>query len=303
MLRTATPLALAALICACAEAPTSPSAEQLALSGSESALANPAITEATGETIYGLTSDNRLITFSSSKPNQPATEVAITGLLAGETVIGIDFRPSDLNGDAINDVGKLYGVTSASRLYVINPTTGVATFSSTLSTAISGTTIGFGFNPTVDRIRIHTDLNQNLRVNPNDGATIVDAVLTYNAGDVNFGVDPDVSATGYTNNDNNAATGTELYAIDAETNSLVEFSAAGGPNGGLLVTVGPLGVKVGLSTGFDISVQTGTAYAAIETGGSGKSSLYSIDLDTGLATKLGTLAMTKSVLLSIAVAP
>lgn len=291
-------LALTAYLCACAE-PTSPAFEAVSLNRS----AIPAATAASGEVIYGLTADNTLITFSSSKPNQTTSETAITGLVSGETVIGIDFRPSDLSANMINDVGKFYAVTDASRLYVVNTATGAATLAGTLTTQISGSAIGFGFNPTVDRIRIHTDANQNLRINPDGGGTTVDTPLAYTAADTNFGENPDVTATAYTNNDNDAATGTVLYAIDAATNSLVTFTAAtGGANGGQLTTVGMLGVDAGLSTGFDIGL-SGTAYAAIATSPSGKSTLYSVNLATGAVTKLGMLAQTTSALLSIAVQP
>jgi hypothetical protein len=293
-------LGFTAIACACTE-PTTPMADgALSLSAS----AAPAAAALTGELVYGLTSDGGLITFYSSKPNQTVSNVSITGTMAGESVIGIDFRPSDLNGDATTDVGKLYAVTDASRLYVISAATGAATFAATLSTAINGTAIGFGFNPTVDRIRVHTDANQNLRINPDGGATTVDGALAYTAGDPAFGQNPDIGATAYTNNDNDPATGTALYAIDAASASLVTFTAAtGGANGGQLTTVGSLGVAASTSAGFDISASSGTAYAVFASSPSGKSTLYSIDLATGTATKLGMLAQTSSALLSIAIQP
>ena len=185
-------------------------------------------TGVSSETIYGLTGFNTLIVFSSGKPNQTAAGIAISGLAAGETVIGIDFRPSDLNMDAVNDVGKLYGVTDASRIYVIDPATGAASSPVTLSAGISGRAIGIGFNPVPDRLRIHTTSGQNLRVNVDNGVAIVDGVLTYGAGDSNSGANPAIVATGYTNNDNNPATGTALFALDAATDALVTFPAGTG---------------------------------------------------------------------------
>lgn len=293
-------LGFIAIAGACTE-PTAPVAGgSLSLNSS----AAPAASAGAGELVYGLTSDGWLITFYSSKPNQTVSSVSISGTMPGESVIGIDFRPSDLNGDATNDVGKLYAATDASRLYVVNAATGAATLASTLTTGINGTAIGFGFNPVVDRIRVHTDANQNLRINPDGGATIVDGALAYTAGDPSFGQNPDIEATAYTNNDNDPATGTALYAIDAATGSLVTFAAAtGGANGGLLTTVGSLGVVESTSAGFDISASSGTAYAALASSPSGKSTLYSIDLATGSATKIGLLAQTTSALLSVAVQP
>lgn len=289
---------------AIAGACTEPTAPRAGGAPSFSSSAAPAASALTAELVYGLTSDGRLITFYSAKPNQTVSSVPITGTMPGESVIGIDFRPSDLNGDPTNDAGKLYAVTDASRLYVLNATTGDATFASTLSTAISGAGIGFGFNPVVDRIRVHTDANQNLRINPDGGTTIVDGALAYTAGDPGFGRNPDIGATAYTNNDNDPATGTALYAIDAASGSLVTFTAAtGGANGGQLTTVGSLGVAASTSAGFDISASSGTAYAVFASSPSGKSTLYSIDLATGSATRIGMLAQTSTALLSIAVQP
>ena len=294
-------LFVAMALAACAEDPTGTD-----VSTAATALSVNSGGKVSGEALIGLTSNNELVSFESGKPNQSTSLVPITGLMTGESVIGIDFRPSDLGTNGVSDIGKLYGVTSASRLYVINPVTGVVSNPVMLSVALNGTSFGVGFNPVVDRLRIHSNTNQNLRINVETGATIVDAPLAYSAGDVNFGKNADVTATGYTNNDANRATGTELYAIDVAQDVLVEFGAASatsGPNSGRLVTVGALGVDAGLLAGFDISVSSGIAYAVLETSASGKSVLYSIDLDTGAATKLGLLAQTKDALLSVAVRP
>ena len=294
-------LFVAMALTACAEAPTGTD-----VSTAATALSVSSGGKVSGEALIGLTNNNELVTFESGKPNQSTSLVPITGLMSGESVVGIDFRPSDLGTNGVSDIGKLYGVTSASRLYVIDPVTGVVSNPVMLSVALNGTSFGIGFNPVVDRLRIHSNTNQNLRINVETGVTIADAPLAYSAGDVNFGNNPDVTATGYTNNDANRATGTELYAIDVAQDVLVEFGAASatsGPNSGRLVTVGALGVDAGLLAGFDISLSSGIAYAVLATSASGKSVLYSIDLDTGAATKLGLLAQTKDALLSVAVRP
>ena len=293
---------VAMALAACTEAPTAINP----VSTPATAKSVGAGGEISGEALVGLSDNNELVSFESGKSNQTTSVVQITGLVGGEKVVGIDFRPSDLGSNSVNDIGKLYGVTTASRVYVIDPTTGAATNPVTLTVPLEGTSLGVGFNPTVDRLRIHSSTNQNLRINVETGVTIADGRLAYSAGDVNFGADPDVTATGYTNNDANPATGTELYAIDAAQDVLAEFgpaSATSGPNSGKLVTVGPLGVDAGLMSGFDISNTTGIAYAVLGTSASGKSVLYSIDLDTGAATKLGLLAQTKGALLSVAVRP
>src|SRR3712207_4408284 len=72
-------------------------------------------------TLVALTTANSLVRFDSAAPGTllgSATPLPITGLQAGETLQGIDFRPAS---------GQLYALGSTSRLYVVNPTTGAAT--------------------------------------------------------------------------------------------------------------------------------------------------------------------------------
>src|SRR4029434_5405847 len=84
-------------------------------------------------------SSNQLVRFNTATPGTIITVGTITGLQAGEGVLGIDFRPA---------TGELYALGSTSRLYTVNKTTAVATLVAPLSTALSGTAFGFDFNPT-----------------------------------------------------------------------------------------------------------------------------------------------------------
>ncbi len=291
-------LLLAAIaLAACTESPTALSTDV----APTFAKADGAGAAMASETLIGLTGSNELVRFDSDKSNQ-STTVMITGLANGETVVGIDFRPSDTGANGVNEIGILYAVTSASRLYKVDVMTGAATMPVTLSIALEGSAFGVGFNPAADRLRIHSNTNQNLRINVETGLTIVDGALSYSEGDVNAAADPDLTAAAYTNNDANPATATELYAIDAAQDVLVEFGV-GGPNGGKLVTVGALGVDAGMLSGFDISNATGTAYVVLSTSASDKSELYSVNLETGMTTKIGLLAQTKGALLGVAVLP
>src|SRR5215218_10943153 len=54
-----------------------------------------------GRVLFGLTCSNSLVQFGSGSPGTLARHVAITGMTAGASMVGIDFRPSD---------GRLYGV-------------------------------------------------------------------------------------------------------------------------------------------------------------------------------------------------
>ncbi len=234
----------------------------------------PALAHA--ERIWGLTTTNELISFQSSNPLMATGPMAITGLGSGVTLMGIDFRPAN---------GMLYGLGSNSQLYTINTMTGAASaVGGPFSTAISGTSFGFDFNPTVDRIRITSNTGQNLRAHPDTGALLfVDGALNYNAGDINFGQPAGIVASAYTNNFAGTTT-TTLFNLDAVLDTLVKQDP---PNAGGLVTIGSTGVDITNLTGFDISTQ-GNAYVAIERGGV-PSWLYSIDLNTGAMALIGEI--------------
>ena len=119
-------------------------------------------------TLFSVTASGELVRFDSATPGTVVSVGAITGLQGGETVVGIDFRPA---------TGQLYALGSTGRLYILNRTNASATLVATLSTALNGTAFGVDFNPVVDRLRVVSDAGKNLRINPNDGATIVDGAI------------------------------------------------------------------------------------------------------------------------------
>lgn len=302
-------LAAAIVASACAE----PASRMIAPDEAASLDRGGSGSRAEGTLVYGLTERGELVTFGTAQPNRIIATVRLTGLQAGDRLVGIDFRASDLAMDGVDAIGRLYGVSagpSGGAIYLIDPATGAATDRRALvdgtgaSVVLSGTSFGVGFNPVVDRLRVHGDAEQNLRINVDNGLTITDAPLAYLGGDRNAGANPDVTGTAYTNSDASAATGTTLYAIDAARDVLVGFPPPGGANGGQIATIGSLGVDTGLAVGFDIvGSANGAAYAVLSTSPSGKSRLYAIDLTSGAATPLGLLAQTQSHLVGITVAP
>ena len=218
-------------------------------------------------TIFGVNTSNQLVRFDSATPGTVSSPITITGLQAGENILGIDFRPAN---------GQLYGLGSTSRLYSINASTGTATAVGAAGAfTLSGTDFGFDFNPTVDRIRVVSNTGQNLRLNPDTGAiAATDTPLNPGA--------PSVTAAAYTNNFA-GATMTTLYVIDTTTNSLYTQNP---PNAGTLNLVGPLGVVATGTNGFDIA-SNGMAFAGLTVGGT--SQLYRINLMTGTATAVAAI--------------
>ncbi len=229
------------------------------------------------ETIYGLTANNALVSFNSARPGSILTSQPVSGLPAGETLRGIDFRPAN---------GLLYGVSTASRIYTIDTRTGAAlpANTGTISPTVTGTGIGIDFNPVPDRLRVVTDSDQNLRINVDTSATIVDGTLVYTATDIAAGQNPAIVAAGYTNNVA-GATSTTLYVIDGDRDTLLVQNP---PNNGVLTTIGSLGVNVGADTGMDIS-PTGAAFVSYTIGGAPSSTLGMVNPTSGAVTALGTI--------------
>ena len=210
---------------------------------------------------YSTDNSNNLLIFDL---NVSAFAVAkpITGLQAGENILGIDMRPA---------TGQLYALGSSSRLYTINMSSGVAAAVNTVAftPALAGTSFGFDFNPTVDRIRVVSNTGQNMRLDPNTG------LVAAMDGPLNPGT-PAVSAAAYTNSFAGAGT-TTLYVIDAATDKLYIQSP---PNNGTLIEIGSLGINITADNGFDIGGRSGKAYGVFNIGTITK--LYTIDLATGL---------------------
>lgn len=248
-----------------------------------------------GRTIYGIDNNNTLVAFGALKPSVITRTVAVTGLGTGENIVGIDFRPNDSTGK------KLYGVSSSSKIYMIDTTSGVATMVGTMvfTPAISGSYFGVDFNPVPDRIRVHSNSEQNLRLNPLTGGGLADSLLAYDASDANAGANPNLTGTAYTNSVNPPPTTTVLYAIDSDKKILVKLAS---PNNGKITTVGPLGVATTDLVGFDIVGADNMAYSSLSTAANGASGLYTINLSTGAATLVGTIG-NSSPLRGIAVTP
>jgi hypothetical protein len=244
------------------------------------ALAITPLAAQAAELLIGSTATNKLVSFSTNRPKRVKV-TRLQGLAPNERVLGLDVRP--LNG-------QLYALGSTSQIYLVDPDNGQALpVGGSFTPPLHGDFFGFDFNPTVDRIRIISDANQNLRVNPDTGAVAsVDTDLGYGLGDSGFGQDPGAVGAAYTNNDNDPATGTTLYDIDATRDVLVVQNP---PNDGTLLTVGSLGVITdgSLVVGFDVAGSDGTAYAVLNTANNKRSMLYAIDLATGAATLIGEI--------------
>lgn len=267
--------------------------------------------------VYGLLQGNALIRFDSANPTATTSVGVVSGLIAGQTLVGIDFRPrtGQLIGSAVTTGSAANSPIST---YVINPTTGVATLIGTAPALPGAGDIpsGYDFNPTVDRIRYVNINDENARLNPVNGGL---------AGDDTNLTPPTVDAIGAAYDRNfDRQTGasttipTTLYLIDRAGNQLVLLGGVNGtpsPNGGVTIPRGPLGITLaaGADGGFDISVDPSVSFAlnnnglgralAALTTSDGITRLYDINLATGTATVIGTIGNGAMQLRSIAILP
>jgi Domain of unknown function (DUF4394) len=251
-------------------------------------------------TVYVVDSGDTLSRLDSATPGTLFGTVPITGLVTGDHVEGIDFRPAN---------GRLYalghnGISMVVHLYRLNPTTGLATQVGgnipvpQSSGASSDSTFGFDFDPVLDQIRVTGIFMDNFRLDPDSGAVVAaDTALA-----ANF-----IAGAAYDRNASGLGA-TTLFGINASADTLVRIGGVDGnpsPNGGALTTIGSLGVDTSVLVGFDIAspAEGGTALAALYISGVQASRLFRINLATGEATLIGTIGSGTPTIHGLAIAP
>ena len=232
--------------------------------------------------IYGLTATNTLVPFTTDSTNVGAA-LPITGLVGGEIVIGIDFRPFN---------GLLYALArdaaNVGRIYTIDVLSGTASALTMAGAPLLVTnSIGMDFNPVAaagaNALRIVTSTDQNYRLtfSGSTATVIVD-------GGINLAIN-DLGAAAYINNRGGlpgagGVGGTTLYVVDTFSNNLCVLNP---PNSGIVTNLKSLVHDVDSVAGLDILTTTNRALAifSINTifAPTGTSGLYEIDLVTGFA--------------------
>ncbi|PSL27901.1 DUF4394 domain-containing protein [Dyadobacter jiangsuensis] len=218
---------------------------------------------------YALTDSGMLKIFNPENGMEYGTK-AIPAI-PGVTLQGIDIRPAN---------GRLYALGDNSKIYGIDLGSGAITELASLKLAdntpvmLSGTYFGVDFNPVADRLRVVSDNGQNLRINVNDGVTIVDQPLKIGMA----GPTPFITAVAYTNS-YPGTTATTLFDIDSQSNTLYIQTP---PNNGVQTDPKPLGIDVAPGIGFDIGNVSGKGYGLFTVAGT--TSFYTIDLSSGATT-------------------
>ncbi len=244
-----------------------------------------------GDLMYALTSNNWLISFDATNPGIVRTAAPVTGITAGQTLAGMDFRPATGELFAIG-----YNSTSGeTQLYTLKTSNAAATPVGAAAILLPPDLgkIGMDFNPTVDRIRVTSSSNGNFRLHPATGAlAATDANLSFNTGDANFGKNPSIGAVAYTNSVA-GATATVLFNYDDSLNILTTQLP---PNNGTLNTVGASGIVVNLADPtndldifYDKISASNRAYLIANVGTSNFDDLYTMNLSSGTASLVGRI--------------
>ncbi|MGB0955972.1 MAG: DUF4394 domain-containing protein, partial [Panacagrimonas sp.] len=238
--------------------------------------------------LFGVNADGDLLQIDRADPSAVTTVGNISGLGDGETILGIDLRPSS---------GTLYLLTDAERLYTVDPQTAEAQLAANLAAdasdntgeptrynGLQGTRFGVDFNPTGPvALRIVSDgldggsTGQSLRVgNPDFGNTFTD-------GRTGYADDFSISSVAYSNNFvSDDDIGTDLFGLDLVGQRLVQILP---PNDGGVIDLAPLGLDgvIGSFSGLEI-IAANTAVAAVTV--DGVSNLYAVNLDASQALSL-----------------
>jgi hypothetical protein len=234
------------------------------------------------EEIVAVTVSNQLLRFNAGQPQAVRGKKPLTGLRAGERLLGIDFRVAR---------GELFALGASGQLYKIDVSSAVATPVGTgVALPAGGADWGVDFNPTVDRIRVVSDNGVNLRLHPDTGALVAtDGKLAYADGKAAA-----IVGAAYTYNKSNDKITTN-YALDGAAGTLVHQGSKEGvtpavsPNTGQIFSVGSLGVGPFAHATFDISDVSNAAYAGLRATGATVTRWHQVDLATGKARFIGTV--------------
>ena len=244
----------------------------------------PVVSPVPVRTAYVVTAENRLAQISTANPGQIiGGRKPLTGLGAGELIVGIDIRP--LNG-------MLYGVAvdgTTARSVTIDTATGTVTPAPSTFTVATGARGSWGvdFNPVADRLRVINAAGENLSVNVDTGVATVQTPI--NPAGFN------IVGSAYTPDSGGATTLYNLDSAGVDELTIQTPPAAGTQTSPVALTGLP---DLTNRTSFDIAGTSGF----VSVSNTRTTSLYGLDLATGRGEFAG-LVGSSDVLRGLAVAP
>jgi hypothetical protein len=246
-----------------------------------------------GRTIYGITANgDRLESFPADDPSSPVVIGVVSGLGAGERVIGIDVSPTSDILYALTSTGVPDSATGTGHIYSVDKTTADATPVSTGAISLSGKFFDIDIDPCTNGVQIVSNTGENTSVSLDTGAVTTGTSLAYASGDANAGKTPAIVGDAFAPaSGTGAACTSTLYDGDYITDSLAIQAS---PADGTLHTVGSFGVDTSDLFGMDID-PNGIAYLSTQVYDSSDQSvasattIYTVDLATGQLANVQTV--------------
>ena len=241
---------------------------------------------ARGETLTGvlLGQNNDVVTFDSAAPGTVSAAVPLVNLQPFESILAADYLADSSELYVFSNAPNFSGGPSEYRLRLVNPSAGTSSVIGPVHAFAGATNFGMDFLPGTGLARLTANNGMNFRLSTLDGALTNDPVLAFAAGDPGFGLAPNVTALAAAP----VTAGGTLYGIENTTDSLVTLDS---DNSGRIRTVGPFGIALASfdTFCFDISTTTGTGYLAVGDNNAFTTTLYTVNLNSGVATLVGTI--------------
>jgi Domain of unknown function (DUF4394) len=224
--------------------------------------------------LFGVTTDNQLVSFDTSNPSDFQSAHSISGLFDSDgttpnptgSILNLTSSPGPTSGSF-----QLWGLDNHANMYRISLSGAATLVSSGFSP--TGFSAGFSFDPFNNNFVYAGDNAENFSLDMN-GVASTNLALTYAGGGA-----PSIFGLGI-----DQAFGT-VFALDATNNSLSTSFQPNFPTNSELTVVGGLGVNVTAFGGLVVDAD-GNLYASLSTDGN-TSSLYSVNSTTGAATSVG----------------
>ena len=147
-----------------------------------------------GDTVIAVDLDNRLIVFGSESTGFVSRAYIIRGVPFFSRIVGIAHRPSS---------GVLYGVGNDSRVYTIDPWSGVATavaserFSPIISSFFE-IHFGMAFDPGTEQIYLVSAESRSMWIiNPDNGSAVAAGPARFAEGDIHENAPPSLTGLAY----------------------------------------------------------------------------------------------------------
>lgn len=232
------------------------------------------LTGSSAASLFGVTTDNKLVSFNTSSPSTFLSSVTITGLFDADgvtpnsngSILNLSARPGSAPGTF-----QLFGIDNNANVYTINLGGGASLVSAGFSPA--GFNAGFAYDPFNDNFVYAGDNAESFSISL-VGAATVNPNFTYVGGGsptiFGLGIDPSFGTA---------------FAIDASNDRLSTSTNPLFPAASELTNVGSLGLNV-TSFGGLVVDWDGNLFASLSVDGI-TSGLYSVNTITGAATPLG----------------